>query len=65
MIIKQNPDGTWGVYRGPKGKQDIAGPFQTNADAWRWMDRETNQPVSRAEEVSDWIFQKSAGGTGL
>lgn len=32
--------------------------FDTNAQAWRWIDRQENQPVSRAENVSDWIAGK-------
>lgn len=62
MIIKQNPDGTWGVYCGPKGKPDVAGPFKTNAEAWRWMDRQEGEPVSRSEKTSEWVFQKMASG---
>lgn len=62
MIVKQNPDGTWGIYRGPNGKQDIAGPFKTNSDAWRWLDRQTGEPISRSEKTSEYLFAKMASG---
>jgi hypothetical protein len=36
--------------------------FDTNASAWRYIDRRDCEPVSRAEHVSDWIFNKQANG---
>lgn len=36
--------------------------FETNAAAWRWIDRSENQPVSRSEDVGDWVFNKMANG---
>ena len=36
----------------------IAGPFDSNALAWRWMDRHNNEPVSRTEAVSSWFMSK-------
>jgi hypothetical protein len=32
--------------------------FETNAAAWRWIDRQEGTPISRAEAVSDWIASK-------
>lgn len=37
-------------------------PFKTNAAAWRYIDREENEPVSRQEDVGDWAFNKAANG---
>jgi hypothetical protein len=34
------------------------GPFATHAAAWRWIDRAENEPISRAEDVADWIARK-------
>lgn len=31
-----------------------AGPFDTNAQAWRWIDRATNEPHNRKEAAHDW-----------
>jgi hypothetical protein len=45
----QMPDGKWQV-----GDQI----FETNAKAWRWIDRQENEPISRAEDVSDWVTRK-------
>lgn len=47
------PDGRWMV-------DGLA--FDTNASAWRYIDRRDCEPVSRAEHVSDWIFNKQANG---
>lgn len=47
------PDGRWMA----SGKT-----FDTNAQAWRHLDRLHNEPVSRAEDLSDWIFNKQANG---
>ncbi len=43
----------------------LAGPFKTNADAWRWIDRQESQPLSKAEDRADWVFSQIAGGKGL
>ena len=32
--------------------------FNTNAEAWRWIDRRQGDIVSRSEAVSDWIWSK-------
>ncbi len=52
-IPVQGPDGRW--YVAEHG-------FDTNAEAWRWLDRQNNEPISRAEDVSDWVFNKMANG---
>lgn len=62
MIVKPNPDGTWGVYRGPRGKVAIAGPFATNAEAWRWIDQRNGSPKSKSEHRAEQLFGKRAGG---
>jgi hypothetical protein len=36
----------------------IAGPFVSNAAAWRWLDRRTGEPISRAEHVAEWLWRK-------
>jgi hypothetical protein len=43
----------WFVIWPPK---QIAGPFPTNAEAWRWADRYEGEPVSRSEQTSQWWF---------
>lgn len=37
-------------------------PFDTQADAWRWIDRHECEPISPAEKKSDWIVGKILGG---
>ena len=42
------------------GRWQVAGTiFDTNAQAWRWIDRQSNEPVSRSEDTGDWAFQRS------
>jgi hypothetical protein len=36
----------------------VAGPFPSHATAWRWIDRAQLQPISRSEDVADWIASK-------
>jgi hypothetical protein len=45
------PNGKWFCY----GKT-----FDTNAQAWRYVDRIQCEPISRAEDVADWVFKKEA-----
>ena len=33
---------------------------ESNAAAWRWIDRQSGEPISRKEAVSAWIMSKSA-----
>lgn len=40
----------------------LAGPFETQAEAWRWIDRHSGEPISPAEKKSDWIVGKILGG---
>ncbi|MCI0998941.1 hypothetical protein HWD97_02475 [Ochrobactrum sp. C6C9] len=37
----------------------MAGPFETNAQAWRAADRISGEPVSRSEKVSMWINEQN------
>jgi hypothetical protein len=37
----------------------IAGPFKSNAEAWRYFDRQSGDPVSRGEAVSSWIMSRA------
>jgi hypothetical protein len=32
--------------------------FHTNAEAWRYIDKMENSPLSRAEDVNAWINKK-------
>jgi hypothetical protein len=41
------------------GASSLAGPFEMNAEAWRWLDRLEGQSVSRSEEVGEWMFERS------
>ncbi|WP_027036520.1 hypothetical protein [Mesorhizobium ciceri] len=45
------------------GAATLAGPFPTNAEAWRAADRLEGSPISPAEKRADWISTKilSAG----
>lgn len=54
-------DGRWQVVAGGTVK---AGPFRTMAEAWRWIDRHSGEPISPAEKRSDWSINKVSGGLG-
>lgn len=49
LIPRPMPDGLWAV-----GDR----VFATNAQAWRWIDRQEGEPISRAEDVADWVSHK-------
>ena len=36
----------------------VAGPFESNAAAWRYIDRINNEPISIAEKKSDWSWNR-------
>ncbi len=38
--------------------EQLAGPFKTNSDAWRWMDRYAGEPIPKAEQRSQWLFEQ-------
>lgn len=40
------------------GTATLAGPFPTNAEAWRAADRLEGSPISPAEKRADWISTK-------
>ncbi|OQP86028.1 hypothetical protein BTR14_13170 [Rhizobium rhizosphaerae] len=44
------------------GSQQLAGPFKSNGEAWRWIDRQEGELVSKAEERSEWLTKKILGG---
>lgn len=46
MRITKTEDGKWQV-----GDQ----VFDTNAEAWRYLDRRSGEPVSKAEDRSQWV----------
>jgi hypothetical protein len=37
----------------------VAGPFKTNSEAWRAMDRITGDVVSKSESTSQWLWNKA------
>ena len=57
--IIQHKSGTWSVIdaHGVTVSQGL-----TNAQAWRVCDKKNLEPISRAEETSDWSFNRAASG---
>jgi len=53
MKIIQTKDGRWGVA---SGEELVAGPFDSNSQAWRALDRLAGDPVSRGEKTADWLW---------
>ena len=48
----------WFVTR---GAYQLAGPFPTNAEAWRWIDRQSGSPISPSEKKTEWIASEMLG----
>ena len=46
----------WEVYEVDSGK--VIASDLSNVQAWREIDRLTNEAISRAESVSDWVATK-------
>lgn len=44
------------------GSEIVAGPFETNGEAWRALDRLHGEPVSRGEKTSEWLWNNMAHG---
>jgi hypothetical protein len=57
MSVIESTSG-WAVVDG-NGRL-LADGFRSNAAAWRWIDRQEGEPISRAESVAEWVWQKMA-----
>jgi hypothetical protein len=55
-------DGAWCVI---ESAHILADPFETNAEAWRWLDWHEGQPVSRREKVGEWFYSEQVVRRGL
>lgn len=53
MTAVRTDDGRWQVVA---GGEVLAGPFETSAEAWRWIDRNTGDPISKGEDRAQWAF---------
>lgn len=60
MTVIPLPNGGFAVA--DETGKPIAWPFESNADAWRWIDRHDGEPISRSEKTAEWVFQKMADG---
>lgn len=52
--VDRAPDGKWMVCRDGQ----VVGTLDTNREAWRLADKLNEEPVSRREQVVDWINSK-------
>lgn len=43
----------------------LAGPFASNGEAWRALDRLERKPVSPAEDKVDWMWSMFTGAGSL
>lgn len=55
--IEQSEDGKWQVV-GNDGTVIASG--LSNCEAWRIVDRISREPISRQEDVADWVARKEA-----
>ncbi|WP_274626551.1 hypothetical protein [Arvimicrobium flavum] len=56
MTVIRTDDGRWAVTN---GSDIVAGPFNTNAEAWRAADRMTGDPISKSEERGEYVWNRS------
>lgn len=57
MTATKTADGKWAVMN---GSDLLAGPFETSAEAWRWIDRHEGEPISKGESTAQWLWDKTA-----
>lgn len=57
VTVFQGTDGKWYIH--DDDGTITNGPFPTNAEAWRFIDRITGQPTTKREDTVDWINRKS------
>lgn len=55
MTVTRSPDGTWHVV---DGDRVLAGPFATDREAWRWVDRHDGEPISPAEKRTEFFVEQ-------
>ncbi len=53
--VHENEFGLWEVFVG----NEMIARMSTNREAWREYDRRIGDLMSKAEQTSDWIFNKS------
>lgn len=56
MTVDLTEDNGWAVLNSQG--QVIQAGFESNAAAWRWLDRQQGDPISRSEHVAMWIMGK-------
>jgi len=61
MTLIESTSG-WAVVR-DNDRRVLADGFTSNSAAWRWIDRQQGEPISRAECVAEWVWQKMADQT--
>lgn len=52
------PSGRHAVWKIDGAKAELVKDYDTNAEAWRAYDRIMGEPVSKREEVAEWIANK-------
>jgi hypothetical protein len=52
MTIDQAPDGKWQAL---DSDGNVLAVFQTNAEAWRYVDRANDEPLNRQEHLWDFL----------
>jgi hypothetical protein len=43
----------------------VAGPFNTNAEAWRWVERHEGGPINPSQKRAEFGFSQFGKGGGL
>jgi hypothetical protein len=58
MTVDHDDRGWWVL----NGNHSVAGPFQTNAAAWHWLERHNDEPITPAEHRRDYGWRMFVNG---
>lgn len=55
-------NGVWWIEtEDARGEHKSVGPFDSNTAAWRWIDRQEGQPISKSESRSMFLRESQGG----
>lgn len=55
-------NGVWWIeMEDARGEHKSVGPFNSNTEAWRWIDRQEGQPISKSESRSMFLRESQGG----
>lgn len=55
MTVSRLPSGKWAVLDSTGA---VISEHETNAQAWRALDRMQNEPINKREDTADWVWRR-------